>query len=555
MESRDLLSTITDFPTPTPTADPASIVTGPDGNLWFTEFAVNKIGMMNPTAHVTVEFPMPAANSNPYSITSGPDGNLWFTELNNNKVGMINPTTRTINEFPLPNANSGPAVITAGPDGNLWFTEENLSGNRIGMINPSTHVIMEFRVPTVNAFPFGITSAPDGNLWFTESIGNKIGMINPSSHAFAEYPLPTPNADMFGITTGADGNLWFTMYTANRIGTFNLATHAITESALPAANSDPVAITSGPDGNLWFSEAGPTANRVGAINPVTHGISELTSPTPNSTPGAITSGPDGNVWYTEIDGSKIGLVVPTRSVVVASEPPARVATNVEFGLTVDVTYETGVVDTTYNGAVKLALENNPGGATLGGLTTVTAHNGVATFSGLTLNEVGAGYRLVAYTDPLTTTVTSPVTVATPPTPQPPAPVETPPTVVAEKVITIGQRRRRRVVGFELDFSKPLDAARASNVANYMLTQTNRHGRTLATQAVNAQATYSAATHSVMITLMGKVKFAAGGRLVVNAQAPNGITDTSGAFLDGGNLGAPGSNAAFVIAAKGSSIAR
>ena len=45
--------------------------------------------------------------------------------------------------------------------------------------------------------------------------------------------------------------------------------------------------------------------------------------------------------------------------------------------------------------VTLALAANPGGATLGGTTTVAAVNGIATFTDLTLDKAGAGYTLIA----------------------------------------------------------------------------------------------------------------------------------------------------------------
>ena len=69
------------------------------------------------------EYPIPTATGMPYLITAGPDGNLWFTEHAGNKIGMINPTTHAITEFPVPTANANLAGISAGPDGNLWFTD------------------------------------------------------------------------------------------------------------------------------------------------------------------------------------------------------------------------------------------------------------------------------------------------------------------------------------------------------------------------------------------------------------------------------------------------
>lgn len=47
------------------------------------------------------------------------------------------------------------------------------------------------------------------------------------------------------------------------------------------------------------------------------------------------------------------------------------------------------------GSVTIALGDNPGGATLGGTTSVALSNGVATFSDLSLDRSGTGYTLVA----------------------------------------------------------------------------------------------------------------------------------------------------------------
>ncbi len=52
----------------------------------------------------------------------------------------------------------------------------------------------------------------------------------------------------------------------------------------------------------------------------------------------------------------------------------------------------GRVDTAYNGPVTLSLVSNAAGATLGGTLTVAAHDGVATFSGLTIDR-GGSYRI------------------------------------------------------------------------------------------------------------------------------------------------------------------
>ena len=46
-------------------------------------------------------------------------------------------------------------------------------------------------------------------------------------------------------------------------------------------------------------------------------------------------------------------------------------------------------------SVTISIGNNPGGATLGGTTTVSTSGGVATFGNLTLDRIGSDYTLVA----------------------------------------------------------------------------------------------------------------------------------------------------------------
>ncbi len=79
---------ITEFAVPTSNSGLEGIAAGPDGNLWFTEYAGNKIGRITPGGTIT-EFPMPTARSRPEGITAGPDGNLWFIEFFANKIGRI----------------------------------------------------------------------------------------------------------------------------------------------------------------------------------------------------------------------------------------------------------------------------------------------------------------------------------------------------------------------------------------------------------------------------------------------------------------------------------
>lgn len=77
---------------------------------------------------------------------------------------------------------------------------------------------------------------------------------------------------------------------------------------------------------------------------------------------------------------------PTTAIVGKSiAPPIEVAALDQFNQ----------LDASFNGAVSLALQNNPGNAALNGVTTAKANGGRAVFSGLSVSGPGTAYTLVA----------------------------------------------------------------------------------------------------------------------------------------------------------------
>ncbi len=169
---------------------------------------------------------------------------------------------------------------------------------------------------------------------------------------------------------------------------------------------------------------------------VAAGGTTLTGPTqtlpalyslPSSDFNDITSGSNGgfsaHAGYDEVTGlgtPKANLLVPALAAYVATtaaaqlavttQPPSSVIAGATFGLTIAVENANGSLVTSFNGSVTIALANNPGGSTLGGTLTVTAQNGVATFSGLTLNRTGSGYTIQASASESTAVITNAISV-------------------------------------------------------------------------------------------------------------------------------------------------
>jgi hypothetical protein len=240
-------------------------------------------------------------------------------------------------------------------------------------------------------------------------------------------------------------------------------------------------------------------------------------------------------------------IAPVTRLVVIAQPPRSVGAGSKFGLVVSAEDDFGNVDPNFVASVSVGLASNPGGATLGGTVTVAAVNGVATFAGLTLNRAGNGYSLSvsAVSSGVSPAKTSVFNVM-------PAP-----TMVRELVLTAGNGKQKHVVGFEFLFSAALDPSPARNAPNYTITQSviqmvKRRPTTVA-QPVAFRVVYDASLRAVSLMLAGNPQFAKGGRIVVKASPPKGLTSSSGAYVDGNGDGVPGGDGVVKILPKGGGV--
>ena len=96
----------------------------------------------------------------------------------------------------------------------------------------------------------------------------------------------------------------------------------------------------------------------------------------------------------------------TSQLVVTTQPPASITAGNSFGLTVSVEDNNGNVQTGFTGSVTIALESNPSSGSLNGTLTVNAIAGVATFSGLSIDQAANGYTIQATTTGLSSATTN-----------------------------------------------------------------------------------------------------------------------------------------------------
>jgi streptogramin lyase len=298
------------FTTYGPIANPNvnAIASGPDGNIWFTECAINgpcKLGKITPSGTITEFADVPFANG----LVAGPDGNVWFTEGNKNFLGRITPSG-TVSQFAIPSGqpSNGDTVgpIVVGPDGNIWFAE----GDRIG-VSTTAGAITEYTIGGLFR-PSSIVAGTDGALWFSE--GQQIGRITTAG-VVTQFPVDNSGFHSAGpLVFGPSNTMYFSASYPGSGPIWSMTTGGVVNktSLLPAGVSLYPVLGTGPDGNMWGG--GGTYDpygyaQGGGIVRATFAGATTTYLTPGPPPFGSTVGishgafgPDGNLWFADGQG-------------------------------------------------------------------------------------------------------------------------------------------------------------------------------------------------------------------------------------------------------------
>ena len=198
----------------------------------------------------------------------------------------------------------------------------------------------------------------------------------------------------------------------------------------------------------------------------------------------------------KIQATSVPALTPTTStsVVVTPAAPAKlvvgrpslrtsVVHNFPFGAALALEDQYGNLETGSNESVSVALDNNPNQASLGGDTTVNLVSGLASFTDLSITEVGNGYTLQGTAGNLTSAASTPIDV----TPTPAVTLEI--TVEPPSSVTVAQAFSFQVTALDSmndpdgDFNGSVTVALASG-------PTSQLGGTLTMMAVDGIATFT-----------------------------------------------------------------
>ena len=266
---------IKEYEVPTPKSRPHDPALAPDGSLWYTGQAANKLGRLDPSTGAFKEYPLKTPHSGPHGLVADRQGNIWFTAISAGYVGKLDPKTGDIHEYrPADKTEIDPHTPVFDHDGILWFTNEET--NYVGRLDPATGEMKLAKSPTPHAVPYGIVVLASNAPLFCEFGTNKLGTVEPKTMTIHEYALPNTNARPRRIALAPDGTVFYTDFARGYLGHFDPSSgRLLKEWPSPGGSgSEPYGIAATADGVVWYSESGVSPNTLIRFDPKSETFSQ-----------------------------------------------------------------------------------------------------------------------------------------------------------------------------------------------------------------------------------------------------------------------------------------
>ncbi len=281
----------TEYDLPRKTAQPHDVIVDKDGIVWYSDFAAQFAGYMDPKTGKATDIPIPVLKP------EQPKGNLdiefdadqkdvWLALMYQAGIAKIDRATKQVTMYPFPKewqSNSTQASMVSpqnsNVDGKVWTNNQEyhdmyrldvatgkfenagpskgpdgkqisaygmptdqgnnvyqleFGGTRIGLRDAKTGTTMVYQTPIKSSRPRRGRVDSQNRLWFAEYEGNAFGMFDPKTAKITEYPLPTKWGNPYDVVPNKDATeVWTGSMTNDLIARLDTKSGHVTEYLMP----------------------------------------------------------------------------------------------------------------------------------------------------------------------------------------------------------------------------------------------------------------------------------------------------------------------------------
>jgi len=281
---------VTEYELPRKVAQPHDVVADSTGTVWYSDFADELIGKLDPKTGEATEYPIPLLKpgfpKGSLELQLDKDENPWLALMYQGGIAKFDRKTEKVRVFPLPKAlqkdhtqESMVMPIYSNVDGKVWTNnQDDHSILRLDLKTGAYENLGTFAIPGAgrNLNAYGIPADHRNNLYLLDFAADNIGRIDAKTKEFKVYPTPTRDSRPRRGMVDAQDRLWFAEYGANAVAMFDPKTEKIQEWKVSTPWSAPYQAIVDKNGDVWT--ASMFTDRVVRLNPNKGEVTEYLLP-------------------------------------------------------------------------------------------------------------------------------------------------------------------------------------------------------------------------------------------------------------------------------------
>ena len=281
---------VTEYDLPRKVAQPHDVIVDSGGTVWYSDFADELLGKLDPKTGQATEYPIPLLKQGfpkgSLELQLDKDENPWLAMMYQGGIAKFDRMTEKIQVFPLPKElqkdhtqESMVMPTYSYVDGKVWTNnQDDHSILRLDLKTGTYENLGTFAIPGAgrNINAYGIPGNRENDLYLLDFAADNIGRIDARTKEFKVWPTPTRDSRPRRGAVDAQDRLWFAEYGANAVGMFDPKTEKIQEWKVPTPWSAPYQAVVDKNGDVWT--ASMFTDRVVRLNPKTGDVTEYLLP-------------------------------------------------------------------------------------------------------------------------------------------------------------------------------------------------------------------------------------------------------------------------------------
>jgi streptogramin lyase len=256
---------ITEYDLPRPTIEPHDVIVGADGNVWYSNFAEQTFGTIDPKTGKHTEYQVPELKegwpTGMLGLRPDHEGNMWLGMMYQGAMAKFDVKDKKFTTWSMPpEMNKAQTQINmvraerSDVDGKVWSQNNGFAAiHRLDLKTGKIESLEPFKSAGVGETHNIYDVIPDSknNIYFTDIAAEYIGKVDKDTMKVTLFQMPKkPSGPRRGMMDAQD-RIWFGEYRGNRIGMFDTKTEKFQEWELPTAWSNPYDVVIDKNEEAW----------------------------------------------------------------------------------------------------------------------------------------------------------------------------------------------------------------------------------------------------------------------------------------------------------------